>query len=184
MINFRDAIDTIKCHLEDGSDRALTYAALECRLVIERVCYDRLSRAHEYTSHEEVRRRWQPRHLIKFLEDDVDPLVASTYTLSISTEPAVEGEDLAKKDYAPVGMQQGFDGAKLGKLWNALSHTALHVTLPKSKDASVTQFGNPEAIRAKVEEALVELERFRTQRLVYLQMRTTQQAPVSATFRW
>lgn len=40
MINIRDAIDTIKRHLEDGSDRALTYAALECRLAIERICYD------------------------------------------------------------------------------------------------------------------------------------------------
>lgn len=162
MINFRDSIDTIKRHLEDGSDRALTYAALECRLVIERICYDRLARVHEYISHDEVRRRWQPRHIIKFLEDDVDPLVSSTYTLSISTEPVVEGENLAEKDYVPVGMQQGFDGAKLGKLWNALSRTALHVSLPKSKEANVTQFGNPETIRAKVEEVLIELERIAT----------------------
>jgi len=162
MINFRDSIDTIKRHLEDGSDRALTYAALECRLVIERICYDRLARAHEYISHDEARRRWQPRHLITFMEDDVDPLVSSTYTVSISTEPVVEGENLAEKDYVPVGMQQGFDGAKLGKLWNALSRTALHVSLPKSKEANVTQFGNPETIRAKVEEVLIELERIAT----------------------
>lgn len=162
MINFRDTIDTIKRHLENGSDRALTYAALECRLVIERICYDRLARAHDYISHDEVRRRWQPRHILKLLEDDVDPLVASTYTLSISTGPVVEGEDLAKKDYVPVGTQQGFDGAKLGKLWNALSRAALHVSLPNSKESRMTQFGNPEAIRAKVEEALIELERIAT----------------------
>jgi hypothetical protein len=162
MIDLHDVIDTIKRHLADGSDRALTYAALECRLAIERICYDRLARAHDYISHEEVRRRWQPRHLIKLLEEDVDPHVASTYTLSISTKPAVAGEDLTKKDYVPVGTQQGFDGALLAKLWNALANTALHVSLPESSEASVTQFGNSEAIRAKVEQALIELERIAT----------------------
>lgn len=161
MIDLHDAIDTIKRHLVDGSDRALTYAALECRLAIERICYDRLARAHDYVSHEEVR-RWQPHHVIKLLEEDVDPHVASTYTISISTQPVVEGEDLTKKDYVPVGTQQGFDGARLAKLWNALSNTALHVSLPKSSEASVEQFGNAEAIRANVERTLVELERIAT----------------------
>ena len=161
MIDFHDTIDTIKRHLVDGSDRSLTYAALECRLAIERICYDRLARAHDYISHEEVR-RWQPHLVIKLLEEDVDPHVASTYTLSISTQPAVEGEDLTKKDYVPVGTQQGFDGARLAKLWNALSNTALHVSLPKSSDVGVTQFGSASAIRAKVEQALIELERIAT----------------------
>jgi hypothetical protein len=161
MIDLHDTIDTIKRHLADGSDRVLTYAALECRLAIERICYDRLARAHDYISHEEVR-RWQPHHVIKLLEADVDPHVASTYTLSISTQPVVEGEDLTTKDYVPVGTQQGFDGARLAKLWNALSNTALHVSLPKSSDAGVTQFGNAGAIRIKVEQALIELERIAT----------------------
>lgn len=161
MIDLHDTIDTIKRHLAVGSDRALTYAALECRLAIERICYDRLARAHDYVSHEEVR-RWQPHHVIKLLEEDVDPHVASTYTLSISTEPVVEGEDLTKKEYVLVGTQQGFDGARLAKLWNALSNTALHVSLPKSSAASVTQFGNSDAIRAKVEQALIELDRIAT----------------------
>ncbi|MCV0386160.1 MAG: hypothetical protein K5821_06970 [Nitrobacter sp.] len=71
IIDLHDVIDTIKRHLADGSDRALTYAALECRLAIERICYDRLARAHDYLSHKEVR-RWQPHHVIKLLEDDVD----------------------------------------------------------------------------------------------------------------
>lgn len=158
MIDLHDAIDTIKRHLTDGSDRALTYAALECRLAIERICYDRLARAHDYISHEDVS-RWQPHHVIKLLEEDVDPHVASTYTLSVSMQ---EGEDLTKKDYVPLGTQQGFDGARFAKLWHALSRTALHVSLPKSSEASVTQFGNSDAIRAKVKQALIELERIAT----------------------
>lgn len=158
MIDLRAAIDTIKAHLADGSERALTYAALECRLAIERICYDRLARAHDYISHEEVR-RWQPHHVIKLLEEDVDPHVASTYALSIGRKPVVEGEDPTTIDYVPVGTQEGFDGALLAKLWNALSNTALHVSLPKSSAAEVTHYGSATAIRPKVEQALVELER-------------------------
>ena len=161
MIDLHDAIDTIERHLNDGSARALTYAALECRLALERICYDRLARAHDYVSHEEVR-RWQPHHVIKLLEDDVDPHVASTYTLSISTQPVVEGEDITKKDYVPVGTQQGFDGAHLARLWNALSNTALHVSLPRSSQAGVTHFGNADTIRVKVEQTLIELQRIAT----------------------
>lgn len=161
MIDLHDTIDTIKRHLADGSDRSLTYAALECRLAIELICYDRLARAHDYISHEEVR-RWQPHLVIKLLEEDVDPHVASSFTLSIGTRPAVEGEDLTEQDYVLVGTQQGFDGARLAKLWNALSNTALHVSLPKSSDAGVMQFGSASAIRSKVEQALIELERIAT----------------------
>lgn len=158
MIELRDTIDAIKGHLTEGSSRAITYAALECRLAIERICYDRLARAHDYISAEEVR-RWQPHHVIKLLTEDVDPHVASTYTLSIGRRPVVEGEDLTKIDYVPVGTQQGFDGALLAKLWNALSNTALHVSLPKSSAASVEHYGDTDAIRTKVEQALAEIER-------------------------
>lgn len=161
MIDLSETIGIIKRHLAEGSERSLTYAALECRLAIERICYDRLARAHDYISHEEVR-SWRPHHVIRLIEEDVDPHVASTYTLSISTEPVVEGEDVTKKDYVPIGTQQGFDGARLAKLWNALSNTALHVSLPKSSDVSVTQFGNARSIGAKVEQALIELERIAT----------------------
>ncbi len=44
MIDLRGSIDTIEGHLADGSPRSLTYAALECRLAIERICYERGSR--------------------------------------------------------------------------------------------------------------------------------------------
>lgn len=158
MIDLHDTIDAIKGHLAEGSARALTYAGLECRLAIERICYDRLARAHDYVSHEEVR-RWQPHHVIKLLEQDVDSHVASTYTLSIGRKPVVDGQDLAEIDYVPVGTQQGFDGALLARLWNALSNTALHVSLPKSSEVRVSHYGRPDAIKSKVEQALVELER-------------------------
>lgn len=158
MIDLKDAIAAIKAHLADGSPRALTYAALECRLAIERICYGRLARSHDYISPEEVR-RWQPHHVIRILEEDVDPDVAATYTLSISSEPVVGGEDLAALDYVPVGTQVGFDGRRISKLWNALSNTALHISKPTSSADHVEHYGKARDIRAKVEDALAEIER-------------------------
>lgn len=161
MIDLQDAIASIKGHLADGSARALTYAALECRLSIERICYDRLAKAHDYLAHEEVR-RWQPNHVIRLIEEDVDPDVASTYTISVSREPVEGDQDLTNLDYVPIGTQQGFNGGHLAKLWNGLSKVALHIALPKSSADAVGQFGIPDAIRAKVEQCLVELERIAT----------------------
>lgn len=161
MIDLQEAVETIKGHLADGSERALTYAALECRLAIERICYDRLARAHDYISHEEVR-RWQPHHVIRLLEEDVDPEVAATYTLSISRQPVQDGDDPATLDYVPIGTQEGFDGKLLAKLWNALSNAALHVSLPKSSAEQVRQFGTAASIKPKVEQALAEIERIAT----------------------
>ncbi|RZF65779.1 hypothetical protein EWE75_03730 [Sphingomonas populi] len=158
MIDLRDTIANIKTHMTDGSARAMTYAALECRLAIERICYDRLARAHDYISHEEIR-RWPPRHVIKVLEEDVDPHVASTYTISMARHPPAEGDDLSTLEYVPLGTQQGFDGRLITKLWNGLANTALHVSLPKSSAVQVEHFGDIKAIREKVEQALIEIER-------------------------
>lgn len=158
MIDLRDAIRVIEDHIAEGSARSLTYAALECRLAIERICYDRLAKAHDYISSAEIR-RWQPHHVIRILEEDVDPHVASTFTFSISDRPVVPGENIQAMNYVPVGTQQGFDGSLLAKLWNALSNTALHVSLPKSKADEVPVIGNVEKIKPKVEAALREIRR-------------------------
>jgi hypothetical protein len=158
MIDLKDTMATIGAHLVDGSPRALTYAVLECRLAIERICYGRLASHHDYISPEEVR-RWQPHHVIRILEEDVDPHVVATYTLSISRQPVAGGEDLAALDYVPVGTQEGFDGRRISKLWNALSNAALHVSKPKSSAARLEQYGSAPEIRAKVEGALAEIER-------------------------
>ncbi|MBN8848758.1 MAG: hypothetical protein J0I73_11770 [Sphingomonas sp.] len=48
MIDLSDSIATIRAQLEEGSPRNLTYAALECRLALERICYERLRAMHDY----------------------------------------------------------------------------------------------------------------------------------------
>lgn len=158
------AIETIKKLLHENTDASLTYAALECRLAIELVCYAHLRSAHDYISHDDLR-AWQPRQVIDALIQEVDPRAGSTFTLSISREPlkpdAVPptAEEYAEMNWVEVGTQIGFDPKKLGKLWNKLANAALHVKIPQSSADEVRRYGDPQRIREAVVEALAEIER-------------------------
>ncbi|MER8366521.1 hypothetical protein [Mesorhizobium sp. M1378] len=170
MIWLRPHIEKIRSLVETDTGECLTYAALECRLAIELVCYDRLKVAHDYISHDDLK-KWQPKDVVKKLIQDVDANIASTFTLSISTRPADETADemtqadFDRYDYVPVGTQIGFDANKIGKLWNALS-SFLHVTAPRSARHSVEAYGNPEAIGRKISEVVGELERLSSGTLI------------------
>lgn len=164
MIDLKDTITAIRQHLDTGTPRSLTYAALECRLTIERICYERLRATHDYISHDEIR-RWQPAHVIRILAEEVDTHVSETYTVSIcgtpvsETSPPNSAEDYNALDFVPIGTHVGFKANYLQKLWNALSNVALHADLPKSKTDRVPQFRDPIAIRKQVEVALREITR-------------------------
>lgn len=158
------AIETIKKLLHENTDASLTYAALECRLAIELICYSRLRIAHDYISHDDLR-GWQPRQIIDALIQEVDPRAGSTFTLSISTEPlepnadTPTAEDYAEMNWVEVGTQVGFDPKKLGKLWHKLANAALHVRIPQSSSDELRRYGDPQRIREAVFEALTEIER-------------------------
>jgi hypothetical protein len=158
------AIETIKKLLQENTEASLTYAALECRLAIELICYSRLRVAHDYISHDDLR-AWQPRQIIDALIQNVDPSAASTFTLSISKEPLGSNaddptaEDYAETNWVEVGTQEGFDPKRLGKLWNKLANAALHVKIPKGSADELRRYGDPERIREAVLDALAEIER-------------------------
>jgi hypothetical protein len=166
MIDIPPILERIKALLAEGTEASLTYAALECRLALEKVCYDRLRQAHDYISHAQLR-RWQPSGVVKTLISDVGGHVSDTLTLYISKAPAVPGVEPQEEDWVDVGTQAGLDAKRIGELWNALSGLALHVKLPKSKEDHIPQYGDRERIRAKVEEALVELEQLSKASMVF-----------------
>jgi hypothetical protein len=56
MIDVQKIISTVEALLADGTPQSITYAALECRLAIEKVCYDRLKVVHDYISPHDLRR--------------------------------------------------------------------------------------------------------------------------------
>jgi hypothetical protein len=158
MIHYAPIIERIDALLAEDTEASVTYAALEARLTLERVCYDRLKHAHEYISHAELK-RWQPSAVVKQLIQDVDKHAADTMTLMMSKSPAVPGVQPPDEDYVEIGTQVGFDAKRVGELWNALSNLALHVKLPKNKDDHISDYGDRAKIRAKVEEARAEFER-------------------------
>lgn len=164
MIHLTSSISKIEELLAENTDASLTYAALECRLAIERICYERLRLAHDYISHDDLK-KWQPRDIVNILIQEVDDKTAETFTLSIAKEPAPENsanptlDDYQAMEFLPIGTQIGFNPGRLGRLWNALANLALHITLPTSKDHGVARYGNTEKIRAKVIEALAEIKR-------------------------
>lgn len=153
----------IQALVDERTSESLTFAALECRLAIEQVCYERLRNAHDYISHDDLR-RWQPGEIVNQLIQDVDPHIASSFTLSVSTKPVKSGdlprtqENFEDEEYVEIGQQVGFDAKQLGVLWHALG-SFLHVRLPTSRDDAVEFFRNPKAIEKKVLDALVELRR-------------------------
>ncbi len=157
-------IATIKKLLEENTDASLTYAALECRLALEFICYARLKISHDYISHADLR-AWQPKQIIDALIKEVDPRAGSTFTLSISQEPLESGaadlaaEEFATMNWVKLGTQIGFDPKKLGKLWNKLANAALHVAIPKNSSDEISRYGDPNRIRDAVVEALIEIER-------------------------
>lgn len=163
-MNLSSSIDIIEKHLNENSDASLTYAALECRLAIELICYERLRIAHDYISHDDLR-KWQPKDIVKILVQEVDSKVASTFTLSISKGAHPDGmpestlDEYQQIEFIPIGTQVGFNPETLGRLWNALAKLALHITLPIKKDDSVVRYGDAQKVRAKVLEALEEIKR-------------------------
>lgn len=157
MIDLKQAIARIEAQLRKEDAASLTYAALEARLALERVCYDRLRQCHDYISFEDLQ-RWQPANIVKQLITDVDQNASQTFTLSISTEPA-DGRRGDEYDYVQIGQQIGINPSLIAKLWNGLSNLALHMPLPKTPDDELPEFGDAAKIEAKVREALAELKR-------------------------
>jgi hypothetical protein len=161
MLNLPPLIERIKVLLAEDTDASATYAALEARLALEKVCYDRLRQRHDYISHEQLNylRRWQPGAVVTTLMEQVDPHVADTMTLSIGKSPAGSGVKPEEDEYVEVGTQIGFNAKRVAKLWNALARLALHAKLPENIDEQIPDYGDRAQIRAKVEETLAELER-------------------------
>lgn len=159
LINLEPTIAQIEKLLEENTEASVTYAALECRLAIERICYERLRLAHDYISHDDLR-KWQPRDIVKTLIQEVDEHVAKTRNIFVAPEVPSENtkEGFEALDWKPLGTQIGFNPNKFGTLWNGLANLALHVPIPTSRDTVVKQYGDKEAISSKVRQALAEIK--------------------------
>jgi hypothetical protein len=51
MIDIREIVSVIEKLLAEDTPQSVTYAALECRLAIEKICYDRLKVNYDCRDH-------------------------------------------------------------------------------------------------------------------------------------
>lgn len=158
LIDLSARIARINALLEDETEASVTYAALEARLALEQVCYDRLRQHHDYISHADLK-CWQPSQIMNTLIAEVDEYANQTRTLSISRTAVTVGRDAADEDYVKLGVEMGFDPKLIGKLWNALGGLALHTRIPESGEHQLSDYGDKRAIFTKVREVVDELER-------------------------
>lgn len=155
MIDLVPIIERIETLLADDTEASVTYAALEARLALEKVCYDRLRQRHNYISHDQLK-RWQPGAVVLTLMKEVDAHLGQTMTLKIGKNPGLTPEN---DDYVEIGTEIGFNPKRIAKMWQALANLALHVRLPKHSGDHIRAYGDKAQIRHKVDEVLVELKR-------------------------
>jgi predicted Zn-ribbon and HTH transcriptional regulator len=158
MIDLSPIIERIEALLNEGTDQSVTFAALEARMALEKVCYDRLRQRHDYISQAQLR-KWQPGPLINILIKDVDQHLGQTVVVKIGKGEAVEGVTPPDEDFVELGTEMGFDPRRIAKHWNALSNLALHVRIPKDRKDSVPDYGDKIAIMNKVVEVVTELRK-------------------------
>ena len=158
MIDLSTNIERIQSLLDEGTDQSVTYAALEARMALEKVCYDRLRQRHDYISHAQLK-KWQPGGVVRTLMEQVAPHVTKTCTLKMSKKPHQEGVEPKDDDFVEIGTEVGFNAKKIAKMWQALAKLALHVRLPEHKNHHIPDYGDKVAIRHKVEQVVEELQR-------------------------
>jgi hypothetical protein len=162
MLDVKRRIEVICGLLEQGTPESATYAALECRLAIEYLCYERMQMALELASYADMG-GWQPSKVVKAVENLVDENITSSFTLSIAEDPKrPPGQDMTLEErqqlnYHVIGTQVPLDLKKLTKLWNALSNSALHVQVPKLRSDRLSIHGDISLIKEKVQQCLTEL---------------------------
>jgi hypothetical protein len=163
MIDLSSNIERIKSLLEQNTPQSVVYAALEARLALEKICYDRLRQRHDYISNSDLK-KWQPHYIVNTLLAEVDPYVGQTMSMWVANSQDVNPRD---EDYVHIGTEIGIDPSRISKLWNAISNLALHVKIPEDKTDSINEYGETGKIASKVHEIIAELERLAEGKFTY-----------------
>ncbi|OOE76348.1 hypothetical protein [Salinivibrio sp. ML290] len=170
MLDISKRIELINSLLEQDTEQSLTYAALESRLTLEYLCYERFRLYFSYLSESDLK-NWQPKHIIKQISGEVDDNVAREFSISISDE-RIDGrlpetkEEFESIKYTPLGNQPELNLNKLHKLWNSVSNVALHIPVPSISSDSINIYGDKDKIREKVSEVVVFLSNIKGNLLV------------------
>lgn len=158
MLDIPKRIELINSLLEQDTEQSLTYAALECRLTLEYLCYERFKLYFSYLSESDLK-NWQPKHIIKQISDEIDEGVSKGFSISISAEK-IDGispetkEEFESLKYTPLGTQSELKFNKLHQLWNGLSNVALHIPVPSISSGDLNIYGDKDNVRKKVSDVV------------------------------
>lgn len=149
----REALARAKSELADGAPERLAYAALELRMTIECVTYER-AKTYESELPQSEYDVWQPTKLMKVLLE-IDPLADSSGTLSfgLEDEPGVQAKEMKK-----LGAEKVFNMAAIKKSYDALGSYLHQPTLRQLSSVGGHDFARQrekcEDIAAQLDEVL------------------------------
>lgn len=158
MLDLKKRIAVIENLLKENSVQSVTYAALECRLTIEFLCYERFKLNYSYLSAKDLK-KWQPIHVVKQISNDIDELINQDFTLSISKpapnqKPPTTKEEYESFNYVKIGHHSSLDLNKLHRLWNALSNISLHIPIENIYNEKLRFYGDKNQIISKINESI------------------------------
>lgn len=158
MLDIKARIKIINSLLDQDTAASLTYAALECRLTLEYLCYERFKQHLDYLSAHDLK-NWQPRHIVKQVAEEINEFIASQLSISISKIPETQKtppttEDLESLEYTPLGVQSELKLRDIHKLWSGLSNIALHIPVPHIGANKLSIYGDKKSIKEKVEDVI------------------------------
>lgn len=158
MLDITNRIAVINALVEEDTAQSLTYAALECRLALEYLCYERFKLSHSYLSLDDLK-NWQPKHVVKQVSEDIDENIIKSLTVSISSHSLDDKQPKTKEDYESLeytllGQQHELNLNKVHSLWHGLSNVALHMSVSVISSGELGIYGNKEKIKNKVESVI------------------------------
>jgi len=145
----RNAIKRAKVELSVGDPLRLGYVALELRLALEALTYDR---AQQYKSElpDSVYETWQPTKLIRELQK-VDPHASVSVRLEVAKEPSADGTD---EEFVELGSERILSMSEIQNHYHALGNY-LHTPTLKQINSKPR---DPQKLRIRCEEILSIIE--------------------------
>jgi hypothetical protein len=144
-MDYRDAaktsLDRAKSALDSGKDYYLKYAALELRMALESLVYERAGLYKEESSNKSLS-TWQPKKLLGLLLD-IDPFTDHNSTIFIGKE---EEYGKPSNDMKPLGTERVLSLSEIKKYYDRLGsylHTKTIDQVKKGKGP------NPESMRTR-----------------------------------
>lgn len=137
----RNALERAKCELESGDKDRLAYAALELRMALEALVYDRAAGYRDELSGRDLE-TWQPRALLKLLLE-LDPLADKSSTIAFGKE---EEYGVPAPEMHTLGTDRTLSLKEIQTFYDRLGsylHTPTHSQIAKGKVSS------PDRMRAR-----------------------------------